>query len=1030
MSIELRIESVCHMHNLRDLTIVGYVLTLAVLVGGGLIGFRNAQQLIKNDQMTACAQETLTGLETLLSTMKDAETGQRGYLLTEDEQYLTPYYDAVAGMRTKLAHLQDLMSDNSDQHDPLARLEGKIEAKLSELKRTIDLMKARDRTGALELVRSNAGKRLMDELRQDVGAMELSERELLRQRAVESKASSDITLLSIAIPSLMGTGLVGIVYFLSHRNMVQRRRAAEVADEQRERLRVTLTSIGDAVITTDAGGRITYLNPVAESLTGWASGEAINHPLNTVFRIINEETRMSVENPVRRVLCDGMVVGLANHTLLIRKDGSELAIDDSAAPIRDGKGEIVGCVLIFRDIGERRNLEKQNVESLAAANLLASVVASSEDAIISKSLDGIIQSWNSAAERLFGYKAKEAIGRHISLIIPPDHAREEEHIIRQIRAGKRVEHFETTRMRRDSTRLQISLTVSPIRNAAGEIVGASKIARDITDRKRAEKVLRETDVRKAFLLNLSDALRPLVDSIEIQATSSQLIGDQLNVNRAIFADIEGDDCIVRRGYVRGVPPIEGRFPVKLFGENLIASYRRGESIAVADVASDARLTVSEAASLRAIEIVAFAGVMLIKERRWVAAFVVHNATPREWTGEELELMSGVAERTWMAVERARSEAALQEADRQKDQFLATLAHELRNPLAPIRNSIEVMKRADGDANLLNSAVNTVDRQLGHLVRLVDDLIDISRISRNKIELRKEQIELASVLHQAVEAVRPLTEQAKQHVSMSLPPEPIYLQADPVRLMQIFGNLLNNASKYTESEGHIWITVELQNHNVMVRIKDSGVGIAPDALPNIFEMFTQVDRTLDRSQGGLGIGLSLVKRLVELHDGTVTAHSEGVDRGSEFVVTLPVHDKLQRREAEPSTSELKSTKPRRILVVDDNKDASTTLAMLLKLTGNEVQTAQDGLQAIEEAEQFRPDLVLLDIGLPKLNGYDACRRIREQPWGKDMVLVAATGWGQEDDRRKSTEAGFDHHLVKPVDFATLTKLLSELNSRQN
>ncbi len=367
---------------------------------------------------------------------------------------------------------------------------------------------------------------------------------------------------------------------------------------------------------------------------------------------------------------------------------------------------------------------------------------------------------------------------------------------------------------------------------------------------------------------------------------------------------------------------------------------------------------------------------------------------------------------------------LQNADRRKDEFLAMLAHELRGPLAPLRNMLDFMKRATGDPAQLEQARNTMQRQLDHLVRLVDDLLDISRITRDRIELRKERVELASIVYQSVEVCRPLAESANHRITINLPHEPIYLHADPVRLTQVFSNLLNNACKYTEPEGNISLTAGRRDGDVEVIVKDSGVGISPDKLRSVFEMFSQVDQTLERSQGGLGIGLTLVRRLVEMHGGSVEAASPGEGQGSEFTVRLPVLAEKPAPVPPPHTAEPRPIAGRRILVVDDNADAANALAMLLKITGNETRTACDGIAAMKVAQSFRPDIILLDIGLPKLNGYEVCRRIREEPWGKDVMLVAMTGWGQEEDRRKTSEVGFDHHMVKPVEYAALVKLLGQ------
>lgn len=377
-------------------------------------------------------------------------------------------------------------------------------------------------------------------------------------------------------------------------------------------------------------------------------------------------------------------------------------------------------------------------------------------------------------------------------------------------------------------------------------------------------------------------------------------------------------------------------------------------------------------------------------------------------------------------EQRAAEEALKEAHRRKDEFLAMLAHELRGPLAPLCNMLEVMKRADGAGDLLRQSRDTMERQLGQMVRLVDDLLDVSRISRGRIELKRQRVELASVVYQAVEANCPLAESAQQEVTVTLPAAPIHVCGDPVRLTQVFGNLLNNACKYTPPGGKIWLTAERQGSDVVVRVRDTGVGISSEKLSSVFEMFSQVESSLERSQGGLGIGLSLVRRLVEMHEGSVEVQSDGPGCGSEFVVRLPVL--IENLSAgpplasEPVPERLMTH--RRVLVVDDNRDSATSLALLLRMTGNDTRTAHDGLQAIEQAEAYQPAVILLDIGLPKLNGYDACRRIREQPWGQDIVILALTGWGQPDDRRKSQEAGFNGHLTKPVDIAALTALLTD------
>jgi signal transduction histidine kinase/AmiR/NasT family two-component response regulator len=377
-------------------------------------------------------------------------------------------------------------------------------------------------------------------------------------------------------------------------------------------------------------------------------------------------------------------------------------------------------------------------------------------------------------------------------------------------------------------------------------------------------------------------------------------------------------------------------------------------------------------------------------------------------------------------DRKRHEDALKEADRSKNEFLATLAHELRNPLAPIRNAIEVLHLQDTPSPELQWALNVIDRQTQQMTRLIDDLLDVARITGNKLELRKERIELAKVLQAAVEISQPHIEERAHQFTVNAPVESIYLDGDLTRLAQVVSNLLNNAAKYTESGGHIWLTAERNDGHTVITVRDNGVGISAEMIPRVFDMFTQAKQSQDSSQSGLGVGLALVHRLVEMHGGTIKAHSDGPGRGSAFILRLPIAEAAQaspvpRRESESVTP----ASLLNILVVDDNHDSAESMDVLLRIMGNAVRTAHDGLEAFQMAAEFRPDVVLLDIGLPGIDGYEVARRIRQQRWGGRMILIAATGWGQETDRQRTKEAGFDYHLVKPLDHAALLNLLSSV-----
>jgi PAS domain S-box-containing protein len=370
-------------------------------------------------------------------------------------------------------------------------------------------------------------------------------------------------------------------------------------------------------------------------------------------------------------------------------------------------------------------------------------------------------------------------------------------------------------------------------------------------------------------------------------------------------------------------------------------------------------------------------------------------------------------------------ADLQRADQQKDEFLAVLAHELRNPLAPIRTALDLARMPGTEAARRDRLYEVMDRQLRQLVRLVDDLLDVSRITRGRIELQKEAIELSVAIQHAIETSRPTIEQAGHELTVTYPSEPLYVDGDATRLAQVFANLLNNAAKYTPRGGRIALTTERSGGTAVIRVRDSGVGIPAAMLDRIFEMFTQVDKSLEKTHGGLGIGLTLVKRLVEMHGGIVEASSSGPGSGSEFIVTLPVHVRAAAAaEVDAGTAAALAPAARRILVADDNFDAADCLAEMLRLKGHEVRTAHDGVDAVASAESFQPHIVLMDLGMPRLNGYDAAARIRQR-LGDAVVLIAVTGWGNEDDRRRSRQAGFGHHLIKPIDPDALDGLLDQV-----
>ncbi len=434
--------------------------------------------------------------------------------------------------------------------------------------------------------------------------------------------------------------------------------------------------------------------------------------------------------------------------------------------------------------------------------------------------------------------------------------------------------------------------------------------------------------------------------------------------------------------------------------------------------------VSEIALLRREGIRALQSTALVdREGNLLGRLSNHFATPHQPSERELRYVDLLARITADVIERASAEQALRDSNRHKDAFIATLAHELRGPLAPMMNSLELLERAGNDAVIAARARGILLRQLRQLTRLVDDLVDVSRISRDKLELRKGRVELRPILDQAIESCAELARTLGHELSVSVDPHPIHLHADPARLVQVFGNLLNNAYKYTSPNGRIGLRAGREDGALVVRVTDSGIGIAPEELESVFEIFTQSGGSVNQQQGGLGIGLYLVKRLVELHDGSVEARSAGTGYGSEFVVRLPILTDEAVAEDAVRNGPSPTIVPKRFLVVDDNRDSVSTLDALLQLHGHETRTAHDGAQALGLLDAFHPDVVLLDLGMPNLNGFDTCRRIRELPWGGGVLIVALTGWGSPEDRRRTNEAGFDHHFIKPVEYGALMQVLN-------
>ncbi len=1229
-------------------------LLLALFFVNGALTFFNNRNAVVDANNVSHTYTVLNEIDALWETLLTAESSQRGYLITLDEAFLSPLDSAESNCKARLDELTRITGDNPIQRDRIPKLRESVLERVRELKYVKDLRVASGTESVT--ARLPVGRALMSEIDSITTAMRAEEARLLGIRVASSNHTYEIGSLSAILEAIVGVVVLFLFSRLLRRHLHARVKATELLFVERERFQTTLSSIGDGVITTDIAGRVQFLNAVASELTGHSTESARGKGLEEVFVIVNEDTRKPVDNPAMRALREGCVVGLANHTVLIAKDGTERAIDDSAAPIRKEDGSISGAVLVFRDVSTRRAEERAQTESsrvmqlrIAIGDLLTSdleldagligctdafvrlvgaefariwlideqgtrlqlratsggdVALSGEDKIIQigKSRFGEIaatrtpywtndvaaeaefanREWSSgdlvqsiagyplviedrllgvlgvfsnrpisqvlfdeleliadviaqfierkrvdenrlrlaalienssdainifdehgklmfvnrAASRLFARKAEESEKASMpagirDLLLEEDHPRFDSELLPAVlRDGH--SQFEM-RMRLAPScgegkgadvgsmgsdpaapkeaapaHVWMNCHAFAVLDSKGRRTGIGMVCRDVTQRRTTEQFLTESQEQYRLLaaqfhaanLKLQEEMaeRALANEA-LERRSSQLqsiteIATRLNVVHDIPSVMnmitEGARRIVatRAGIsiVSRGDRTDDRLVVASFSEDL-ASYRgRGEDfvnrriheavyatkrvirVSRDEIANESRWqTGSDApdrnvplADVIAAPIVGYDGTVL-------GALHLIDKTTGPFTSEDEAIVVQLALMGSVAIENARLYAELVDADRRKDEFLATLAHELRNPLAPIRNGLQILSITKNDTDAQITVRQMMERQVSMMVRLVDDLLDVSRITRGKIHLQVERLDLARAIRDAVETSRPLIDAAHHELIVEMPARPIYVMADRVRLAQIVANLLNNAAKFTPDGGRIEVRIEGRGKEVAIRVRDNGVGIPREMLPRIFDLFTQVDRTLRLTRSGVGIGLALVKRLVELHGGTVEAHSDGPDQGCELVVRLATAtettDEASRMPAIPAPAPAGRT--HRVLVVDDHRDSAESLGILLRLMGNTVVTCGSGEEALRIATEFRPEIFFLDIGLPDMNGYELAGRLKSIPGFENAYFVAQTGWGQETDRRRSNESGFQAHLVKPIDIDLLKELLQGL-----
>jgi len=745
-----------------------------------------------------------------------------------------------------------------------------------------------------------------------------------------------------------------------------------------------LAQMQDAVIAFDHSGHAIYMNPAAERRYGQTSSEALGRARNEFFE--EEWPNADAERACRNALArDGAYRAQTVHHC---RNGDRIDAETTVTQLNVADGQAPGELLVVRDISARVRAESTlriAVKELARReSQFATIVENSPD-IYSRFDQQYRHVYVSPAiEPYTGRSAESLLGKTLAEWgTEPDVCAQWEGALKTA-----FDTGQTSRMRTGFTDVRglqhvIDARFIPELSEHGAVESVLSVATDITEQEAFDKALRDSQARLRFALDFAS------------------IGEwdlDLTHNVAVHS-IRHDRCF---GYTD---------PIAKWGYEQMLAHIHPEDRCW--LAQSFESSVASGSEWRAECRVVWPD----RTTHWIqvggSLYVTADGARH--------MMGIIADVT----DRKASEEALREADRRKDDFLATLAHELRNPLAPIRNALQILRLTSDPAKQLKWR-DIIERQLQQMVHIVDDLLDVSRISKGKVELRRELIDVADVLRAAVETSRPLIDESKHRLDMRLPePATMFVNADPTRLCQIVSNLLNNSAKYTPEGGRISLTTERMANDVVISVRDTGVGIRQDLLPRVLDMFTQVDRSIERAQGGLGIGLALVKTLVHMHGGSVSARSEGPGLGSTFVVRLPLSDiSIRTHATDTDQAPHPLATGLMVLVVDDNVDSAHSLAELLQLWGYRTCTAHDGLGAVAEAARNRPAIAVLDIGLPGINGLDVARRIRAEPWGRDMMLVALSGWGQDSDRYKTAQAGFNHHFVKPVDIRALARVLEQ------
>ena len=795
-------------------------------------------------------------------------------------------------------------------------------------------------------------------------------------------------------------------------------------------------SSDDAIVSKDLNGVITSWNRAAERMFGYTAAEAIGQSI----RMIIPADRQGEEDMVLGRIRAGEAV--TNYeTIRQRKDGTQLPISLTVSPIVDDAGRVIGASKIARDISER-------TAAVVATRRLAAVVESSDDAIITKDLSSVITSWNSAAEKMFGYSAAEAIGRSVRMLIPAEMQDEEDVVLAKIRAGEKIDHYETVRQRKDGSRVLISLTVSPLRDEKGTIVGASKVARDVSERARLLAAAREQAVNTEKLGEVGALVASSLDRESILQKVTDIGTDLTHAEYGAFfynlTDPDSGDGYLL--YTLSGAPREAfaSFPHPRATAVFAPTFHGEGPVRIDDVTADPRYGKSSPyfgmppghLPVRSYLAVPVQGV----NRDVLGGLFFGHSQAAVFTEQHERLALGVAAWASVALENARLYMEAQAANRMKDEFLAVLSHELRTPLNAIVGYSRLLRGGILPPDKAARGLETLERNATWLTQIVEDVLDVSRIVSGKIRLDVQAVELPVIVDNAVATIQPAADAKGVRMQTMIDPRVGPVSGDPGRLQQVVWNLVSNAVKFTPRGGRVQVRLERVNSHVQIVVSDTGIGIRPDFLPYVFERFRQAEAGPTRKTGGLGLGLAIVRHIVEMHGGTVEASSAGEDQGATFYVRLPLmimhpvaadkkaeHPRTERRQPLTGLGDVTGI---RVLAVDDEEDALTLLRVVLEAAGAEVITFASPLTALDRIEEVKPHVLVVDLGMPEMDGFDLIARIRRSanPAIRNLPAAALTAFARSEDRTKALQSGFEMHLAKPVDPAELVASVATLARR--